>query len=119
MFHKCIENFPELPSAPQSLHVVKETISSITLEWAEPLSDGGAPITGYLISMKGPDDNDFKCIAKIDGDVLSHTVTKLTPDSTYDFEVACENEVGISKDVARLSPSAKTKQKACKFCAKS
>ena len=100
------------PAAPQSLHVAKETSSSITLEWIEPSSDGGEPIKAYLIEAKGPKDEEFKNVAKITGRDLCYTVGELSSNTEYEFAVRAENKAGESADVAVLESPAKTRAKA-------
>ena len=88
-------------------------MTSVTLEWTEPATDGGAPITAYVIEVQGPEDTEFHALKQLDGDILTYTATKLKPDTTYDFQVYAENEMGRSTDATRLDKAAKTKQKAC------
>ena len=103
------------PLAPQSLHVAKETSSSITVEWSEPSDDGGEPIRAYIIDVKGPNDREFENVAKISGKDLSYTVGELSSNTEYEIEVKAENIAGESADVAVLETPAKTKAKASEF----
>ena len=103
---------PACPAPPSSLKSAKETTSTVTLEWKEPVDDGGAPITSYLIDMKGPNDDLFKTLVSVDGDVFTFTVTKLDSGSEYDFQIRAENDTGISTDAACLTKPVTTKSKA-------
>lgn len=87
-------------------------MSSIQLEWTEPDSDGGAPVTAYVIHIQGPNDTQLKQLAKVDGDLYTYTVTNLNSDTQYDFQVYSENEIGLSEEARKLSKPAKTKPKA-------
>ena len=104
-----------IPTAPQSLHVAKETSSSITLEWTEPSSDGGEAIKAYIIEAKGPEDEEFRNVAKITGRDLCYTVGELSSNTEYEFAVRAENKAGQSADIAILESPAKTKAKASEF----
>lgn len=42
-------------SAPQDLAVDKVTADGTKLSWKKPKSDGGTPITGYVVEKKNPD----------------------------------------------------------------
>ena len=94
------------------MHVAKETSSSITLEWTEPSSDGGEPIKAYIIEAKGPEDEEFRNVAKITGRDLCYTVGELSSNTEYEFAVRAENKAGESADIAILESPAKTKAKA-------
>ena len=94
------------------MHVAKDTSSSITLEWAEPSSDGGEPIKAYIIEAKGPEDEEFRNVAKITGRDLCYTVGELSSNTEYEFAVRAENKAGESADIAILESPAKTKAKA-------
>lgn len=47
----------DVPTAPGAPRGVDTSEDSITIAWTKPRSDGGAPITGYVIEkkMKGED----------------------------------------------------------------
>lgn len=89
-------------------------MSSVTLEWTEPESDGGAPVTQYTIDMKSGKSAQFQPCAKVDGDVLSYTCTKLKSNTKYDFQIRAENEIGPSAKVKSLDEPVKTKAEASK-----
>ena len=100
------------PEAPRSLHVAKETTSSVSLEWTEPLSDGGSSVNAYIVEMKGPDDSDFHKVGQVDGEKCSYTAAQLVRNSEYDFRVLAENEAGQSIEAATLESAVKLRAKA-------
>lgn len=44
--------FTDKPTAPNNLHVTEQNKTYISLAWEKPDSDGGAPITGYVIERR-------------------------------------------------------------------
>ena len=111
--YKCCVSLAN-PEAPQSLHVAKETTSSVTLEWTEPLSDGGSSVNAYIVEMKGPEDSDFNKIGKVDSEKCSYTAAQLVGGSEYEFRVLAENEAGQSIEPATLESAVKLRAKASK-----
>lgn len=95
------------PTQPRSFKSLKETISSITLSWIEPDSDGGAPVTGYVLRVNH--ENDEGDLVHLDGDVLHYTVTKLKAGMQYHFTLHAENDKGQSEEFAEISASTKSK----------
>lgn len=64
---------------------------SISLNWLEPIYDGGSPIIDYVIQFKESTDNNWTTFN--DGVSLNSacTLIGLSPDSTYDFKVSAIN----------------------------
>ena len=77
---------PVVPGAPTG---VKATAGSFqaTVSWSAPASDGGSPVTGYVITPSGRS-------AFTVGTVTSYTVTGLSNGTAYTFKVAAKNAVG-------------------------
>ena len=61
--------FVDVPSQPRDLTMTSCTPSTLGVQWNAPETDGGAPITGYTLSVQGPRDIDFKLI-KVKSDRL-------------------------------------------------
>ena len=113
---------PGLPSAPTSLMATyRRTVNGLAVSWSPPLSDGGDPITEYLVQWRstlapgcpenggwenvsgsGNNEGSDECVTVIDQrSVTSTTYTITTLDSTilvagasYDVRVSAENAVG-------------------------
>jgi hypothetical protein len=47
-----IITFPDEPGKPSNVQVVDWDKDHADLKWTKPESDGGAPITGYIIEFK-------------------------------------------------------------------
>ena len=47
--------YTETPSAPGKPNVVKSSGSTVTITWLPPTTDGGSPITSYIIEMSTTD----------------------------------------------------------------
>ncbi|KAI5639981.1 immunoglobulin i-set domain-containing protein [Phthorimaea operculella] len=66
----------------------------VELEWARPESDGGAPITGYVIEKKDRFSPDWEECATIEGDTPRGKVPDLIEGNTYEFRVRAINKAG-------------------------
>ncbi len=87
---------PDKPGPPVSLKPVEVTERSITLKWAEPESDGGSDITGYVIEVREAIRRAWSKAGSIEAtDKKQFTVSPLIAGEKYLFRVAAENSVGI------------------------
>ena len=81
----------------------------MTIQWAEPSSDGGCDITSYLIEYREAIRRSWNRAGTVDaGSKLRFTVTPLTEGQQYLFRVAAENSVGLG-DFAELTQSVTAK----------
>ena len=128
---------PGIPSAPTSpMAAYRRAVNGLAVSWSPPLSDGGAPVTEYLVQWRstlaqscpenggwenvsgsGVNEGSDECGTAIDHrTVTSTTYTITTLDSavlvagtTYDVRVSAGNAVGIggwSEVVSARVPSA-------------
>ena len=114
---------PGIPSAPTSpMAAYRRAVNGLTVSWSPPLSDGGNPVTEYLVqwrstlapgcpenggweNVSGSEDNEGsdKCSTVIDHRTVTsrtHTITTLdsadlVAGTTYDVRVSAGNAVGI------------------------
>ena len=81
---------PVVPGAP-SVVSVTPSLKQIAVAYAAPVSDGGAPITGYTAKCTSSDGGVAKSVL---GTVSPILVTNLTNSKTYTCTVVAKNAVG-------------------------
>jgi len=74
----------------------------IVVSWDAPESDGGAPITGYIVEKRDMSRSSYMKAGSVDGSTFTLKVEKLVEGKEYTFQVAAENEIGQS-DWAKLA----------------
>lgn len=85
------------PSAPQGpLETSDMTETTVTLTWKPPKSDGGQPITAYIIERRDLKRTTWTPVEKIKPEITSYTVQNLTTGVDYHFRVMAENSEGVS-----------------------
>uniref|UniRef100_A0A673JAD8 Titin n=1 Tax=Sinocyclocheilus rhinocerous TaxID=307959 RepID=A0A673JAD8_9TELE len=98
----------EPPGPPGSLKVVDSTKTSVTLSWAKPVYDGGAPIIGYLVEMRDkvqmegeqerePEEGWKKCNTAGQLVITEFTMINLDERQEYEFRVSAQNQVGMGR----------------------
>uniref|UniRef100_A0A1D2A9B6 Fibronectin type-III domain-containing protein n=1 Tax=Auxenochlorella protothecoides TaxID=3075 RepID=A0A1D2A9B6_AUXPR len=87
------------PGEPEGLARLGATLTSVSLVWKAPASDGGCPVSGYSVELRPackaaartrPDS--FAPVTECSGP--SCTLTSLSPGCRYLVRVAARNEVG-------------------------
>ena len=85
------------PSAPTVGVVMATSSTSISVQWTASTTDGGSPITGYVVEYRNTSDSASQFMMRSVGrDILTTTVIGLVPFTTYDVRVRGENIVGRS-----------------------
>ena len=80
-----------VPAAPSAL-MATAADAAVTLSWTAAASDGGAPITGYMVEYDT--DMNFLSPTPETAAATSHTVSGLTNATPYYFRVAAVNAAG-------------------------
>ena len=91
---------PDSPKGPLKAIDIDKT--AVTLEWQPPASDGGSPLTGYVVEMKNALGKWVK-VDSVEPDVTQLRVPNLTEGQDYHFRVIAENKAGASKPLATLA----------------
>ncbi|XP_010772041.1 titin-like, partial [Notothenia coriiceps] len=100
------EEVKQKPDPPIAVEARDPTCKSITVTWKAPDSDGGCPITGYIVEKMEKDGDRFDRVTPTLVPGLSHTVTGLTDGAEYQFRVRAENAAGVSEP-SRSTPLTK------------
>lgn len=69
----------------------------VDLKWTAPKSDGGTPITGYIIEKKEQNGTKWSKAADVSGNKCETRVTGLSDNIPYQFRVKAVNKAGQSK----------------------
>ncbi|XP_073811656.1 projectin protein bent isoform X33 [Musca autumnalis] len=86
----------DVPSAPGNPTFVDSTEDTITVSWLKPKSDGGSPITGYVIEKRLiSDDKWIKALHSLCPET-SVKIPNLIENAEYEFRVAAVNMAGQS-----------------------
>ena len=69
----------------------------MTVSWTAPSTDGGSPITGYIIERCDTSTRRWFRVNKYTVKDLSYTVSNLHEGNEYMYRVSAENAAGASK----------------------
>lgn len=84
------------PSAPNGLQVTETKKDSVSLSWRIPNTDGGAPISNYIIETRAPGASSRW--VRANKETVSDTnykVAGLREGKYYDIRVGAENAAGV------------------------
>ena len=85
---------PGVPSAPLEMRSVSP--SAIIIEWGKPETDGGAPLTGYVIAAREARRTMWMEVGKVGADVHRLQIKDLQEGRSYQVRVLAVNEIGMS-----------------------
>ncbi|MET0579456.1 MAG: fibronectin type III domain-containing protein, partial [Ilumatobacteraceae bacterium] len=83
-----------IPDAPVNLAATPGN-EVVTLTWAAPLDDGGAPVTGYRVESSTDGTTWTTVVADTASTSPTYTVTSLANGTPVSFRVAAVNEAGV------------------------
>ncbi len=69
----------------------------MTVQWTPPESDGGSPITSYILEMKEQFSTMCKSATPMDIKTPNMKVTGLKEGGVYEFRVSAVNKAGVGK----------------------
>lgn len=90
------------------------TLNSADLSWKAPKSDGGSPLTVFLIEMKDVRKSFWNKCKEVKPNVTNFTVENLNLDTEYVFRVTAINAEGQSPPLTS-DKSAKPTKKLSKY----
>ena len=96
--------FADRPSAPSNLKIDELDRDSVSLSWDASTSDGGSPITAYVIEKRDASRTMWTGTGSVTPDKTTFLATRLFEGSEYFFRVAAENAVGTSDFVEIAKP---------------
>ncbi|XP_076356740.1 twitchin-like [Tachypleus tridentatus] len=85
---------PGKPGRPEPVDWDKDHID---LKWTAPASDGGSPITGYIIEKKKKGSHKWQKGKLLSGDKTTATVTDIEEGDVYELKVIAVNKAGLSE----------------------
>lgn len=91
---------PVPPSAPRAV-AAEGGFGGATVTWSRPASDGGAPLTGHVVTSYPSG-----ITVQVAGSATSATVMGLKPSTLYSFKVVARNVAGLS--TAGISAAVRT-----------
>ncbi len=83
------------PSKPKNLHIIDQHKNYIAIAWDEPSSDGGAPISGYVVEKCDAKRNVWTGVAELDSYTRKFKAANLIEGNDYLFRVSAKNAVGV------------------------
>ncbi len=91
------------PSAPVDFAAVG-SLGAAELTWGPPVTDGGSPVTGYVI-LRGTTSGVLSPLANLAADATSYMDTDVTVGARYYYAVAAANSVGTGSLSKQASAS--------------
>lgn len=84
----------DIPGKPGTPEITDWDADRVDLKWTAPKSNGGAPITGYVIEKKEKFSTSWDEILTTDGPATDAQVPGLKEGNTYQFRVRAVNKAG-------------------------
>ncbi|XP_013419362.1 twitchin-like [Lingula anatina] len=99
---KAKQSCPTAPTGPLKVSDIQK--QSVNLTWQKPSSDGGSPITAYIVEQREAWRTSWSKVDTLRPSVMSLKVPRLTEGTEYNFRVLAENAVGVSEPLELLEP---------------
>jgi predicted phage tail protein len=94
----------QVPDPPAKPQIKDWDRHQVDLKWAAPKSDGGSPITSYIVEKKDNNATKWSKAMEVVGNKCEARVTGLTENHTYQFRVRAVNKAGPSKPSEASDP---------------
>jgi len=91
----CLRNPTGIPGAPTSIRLVGISEDSVTIEWTPVTSDGGRPVTRYVIEKREARSQFWTPVSSVGSRTTVYQIVNLLPNSLYYLRVAAENDEGV------------------------
>ena len=99
---------PDCPSSAQNLRVDTTWPDHIDIAWDAPATDGGAPLTGYLVEQRNVTERvGYHHLVVVDGNTTTFRAADLVEGREYQYRVFAQNEAGSSEAPVELSDAVK------------
>uniref|UniRef100_A0A8D2QM71 Titin n=1 Tax=Zosterops lateralis melanops TaxID=1220523 RepID=A0A8D2QM71_ZOSLA len=86
------------PGPPGNPRVLDSSKSSITIAWNKPIYDGGSEITGYMVEIALPEEDEWKIVTPPMGlKATSFTITDLKENQEYKIRIYAMNSEGLGE----------------------
>uniref|UniRef100_A0A8C3MHE5 Uncharacterized protein n=1 Tax=Geospiza parvula TaxID=87175 RepID=A0A8C3MHE5_GEOPR len=86
------------PGPPGNPRVLDSSKSSITIAWNKPIYDGGSEITGYMVEISLPEEDEWKIVTPPVGlKATSFTITDLKENQEYKIQIYAMNSEGLGE----------------------
>ena len=95
--------YVDAPDAPGQPKVTGYDSTWASLAWTPPLSNGGRPITGYIVE-KRERGGEWSKVNHIPSPGTNDTVPNLTPGGRYEFRVSAVDDAGPGKPSKPTAP---------------
>lgn len=94
----------DVPDAPLNVIVGNVTKFGCTVSWEPPESDGGSPITSYVVELRDRTSVKWSPVQVTKADELSAVINDVIENKEYIFRVRAENKAGLGKPSAASQP---------------
>uniref|UniRef100_A0A672I7Y9 Immunoglobulin superfamily member 22 n=1 Tax=Salarias fasciatus TaxID=181472 RepID=A0A672I7Y9_SALFA len=94
----------DVPDAPLNVEVGDVSKFGCTVSWEPPESDGGSPITSYIIELRDRTSVKWSPVQRTKADELSAIINDVIENKEYIFRVKAENKAGVGKPSAATRP---------------
>lgn len=99
-----LKHFLDVPDAPLNVVVGDVSKFGCTVSWECPESDGGSPITSYIVELRDRTSVKWSPIHVTKADELSAIINDVIENKEYIFRVRAENKAGVGKPSAASQP---------------